>query len=1354
MRKQKDHGFTALRIEGNILPPEFLQKVTKLSAPGQSNADYGISKSFNVKDMIGHYWRISVDLWSDYVARRDRQDLGASKVGVAEWLLPFLRDVLGYRDIDKAAPVTMRDREFRLSHRASEGAVPFLLATREFDLDKADGRFGDEGRKRPPHGMIQEFLNAEDDCLWGMVANGEKLRLLRDNPSLTRPAYVEADLERMFAEQLFADFAAFWLLFHESRTRPREGKVTACLLESWHNLAAEEGSRALGELRQGVTTALRQLGNGFLQKRDNQSLRDKIASGSLDRKEYFQELLRLVYRLLFLFKAEERGLLHAPDADEAATRIYQEGYALARLRDKARRKRHYDGHTDLWQGLRITFTGLAEGAAPLALPALGGLFDADQCPHLDAAEIDNAHLLEAIRAISFHAKGKALERINYRDMGTEELGSVYESLLELHPRIDVETAPWQFGFVGDDEDEKSGKGSDRKLTGSYYTPPSLVNELIKSALEPVLERTIRDNPTDPVGALLKLKVCDPACGSGHFLLAAARHMGAEIARLTADSDTPGEQQRQHALREVVRHCIYGVDKNPLSVELCKTALWIETLEPGRPLTFLDHRIKCGDSLVGATPAAIEAGIPDDAFKPVTGDDKKVCTALKKRNKEQRESKMGSLFRDDEIHPWERLGDLAAAMQNLDASPADSIEDIARQKKRYAEHVRSGGYLSGQFLADAWCAAFMNKKDDPFGAAITEEPFRRIQKNPHDVPHALKEKIRSLAGQYGFFHWHLEFPEVFRPPAKGEAVENETMGWRGGFDVLLGNPPWERIKLQEQEFFAARHPDIAKAKNASERQQRIRWLADGMLCKHLFPELDHSQEKCLGEQRLHAEFNEAKRMAEAVSVFVHLNGKEGGRFPLTGVGDVNTYALFAELFLNLQSTTGRAGVIVPTGIATDNSTKAYFEAVALGGRLASLIDFENSAPIFQGVHRSFKFALLTLGNDILETRFTFFATRAEHLLEKERQFTLTPEEIALINPNTKTCPVFRSRQDAELTKKIYRNVPVLIKESPNRKADENPWGIRFMRMLDMSNDSGLFRTAEQLTQMGAEREGVKWLDGDGTVWVPLYEPKMFSFYDHRASSYASRGDERGYRVLPDTSDEDHLDPNFSVQPFYWVNLSEVDNRIPDAWQREWLLGFKDITSPTNERTVIPTVIPKGAVGNKMPLLISENEDIPPKVYSGLIANISSIPFDFIARQKVGGVTLNYFYVKQFPVLPPSIYNQMDIEFIVPRVLELTYTAHDLKPFAEDLGYDGPPFRWDPDRRAILRAELDAYYARLYGLTRDELRYILDPANVMGADYPSETFRVLKNKEMREFGEYRTARLVLDAWDRLERGELEG
>jgi hypothetical protein len=154
---------------------------------------------------------------------------------------------------------------------------------------------------------------------------------------------------------------------------------------------------------------------------------------------------------------------------------------------------------------------------------------------------------------------------------------------------------------------------------------------------------------------------------------------------------------------------------------------------------------------------------------------------------------------------------------------------------------------------------------------------------------------------------------------------------------------------------------------------------------------------------------------------------------------------------------------------------------------------------------------------------------------------------------------------------------------------------------------------------------------------------------------------------------------------------------------------------------------------------------PHLISCLYGYFNSLVFDFVTRQKLGGTNFSFFILKQLPIIPPEKYTQKDIEYITPRVLELVYTSWEMQPFALDMGYNGEPFIWNPNKRALIRAELDAYYAKLYQLTRDELRYILDPADVYGADFPSETFRVLKNNEIKQFGEYRTQRLVLEAWD---------
>ena len=495
------------------------------------------------------------------------------------------------------------------------------------------------------------------------------------------------------------------------------------------------------------------------------------------------------------------------------------------------------------------------------------------------------------------------------------------------------------------------------------------------------------------------------------------------------------------------------------------------------------------------------------------------------------------------------------------------------------------------------------------------------------------------------HWPLEFPDVMQ---------------RGGFDVVLGNPPWERIKLQEKEFFAALSPEIANAATAAARKRLIKDLA--------------SAQPGTSNHAMFEAFMVAKREAEATSEFVRVEKEDGGRFVLTGRGDVNTYALFAELFSSL--TRLRAGVIVPTGIATDATTAPFFAHLVEKHRLARLVDFENRLGLFPAVHSAMKFTLLSLGREEKVAHFAFFLTAPAQLAEPERNFTLLPAEIAAINPNTKTAPVFRSRADAELTARIYRNAPVLIEESAGPSG--NPWGVGFARLFDMSNDSHLFQTAAQLKAEGFGRDGTDWIKNN-IRFVPLYEAKMGDFYDHRASGYGARGDERGNRVLPETTDAEHSDPSFEPEPFYWVLQREVTGRLKQAnWEKNWLFGFKNVTAPTNQRTFICNIFPNWGVGNSMPLLLPLDKSACGKEHC-LIANLSSLPFDFVARQKAGGINLNYFYVKQFPAFSPDFYTEPRLAFITPKVLELTYTSHSLAPFARDLGHDGPPFAWDEETR---------------------------------------------------------------------------
>lgn len=523
---------------------------------------------------------------------------------------------------------------------------------------------------------------------------------------------------------------------------------------------------------------------------------------------------------------------------------------------------------------------------------------------------------------------------------------------------------------------------------------------------------------------------------------------------------------------------------------------------------------------------------------------------------------------------------------------------------------------------------------------------------------------------------------------------------------------ERVKLQEQEFFAAREPEIAQAQTAHARGNMIETLKNA--------------EPGTRERRLFEEFEIAKRIAEASSVFA----RESGRFPLTGCGDVNTYALFTETFASMICSAGRCGIIVPTGIATDATTAPFFSSLIGANRIISVCSFENEEFIFPSVHHAFKFSILTLSSGRTKgiPDFIFFARQVAQVADSRRHFELDLPAFRRINPNSLTAPVFRSRADAELTTKIHARTPVLIADAGAEIG--NAWKLRFhTRIWHMAEDSEYFRIAGSL----ASSEG----------YLPLMEAKMIHQFDHRWSTY----DGADGRAV---TQSEKADPTFEPKPRYWVPADEVRRRLSErGWTRQWLLGWRDITNATNERSLIAAVVPLQAVGHTTPLIFPDEVRALP--VACLISNLSSVVLDYIVRQKVGGTHLAINVLKQLPIHPPNTYTAEDTAWITRRTLELTFTSNSMASFARDLGYDGPPFPWDEDRRALLRAELDAWYARAYGLNRDELRYILDPADVMGEDYPSETFRVLKNNEMRKYGEYRTRRLVLEAWNRLAQAE---
>jgi len=1281
-------SLVGVQIEGNLLAPDMPIELLAGEVKGQRSEDFGLGRSDKLVDEIAIAWGDAKAYWAAFqrmVARLPEED-AATSVTREFWVVPLLRS-LGYDPVFVRNAEIVDGQTFAISHRAESGEnkPPIHVIGCRVDLEK-----------RPPsgnprlsaHALVQEYLNRTEH-LWSIVTNGLRWRLLRDSSLMTRLTYVEFDLAQILEGENFAEFCLFYRLFHRSRLPQGMEDADECLLEFYHQESLQQGGRVRDRLRDGVEKALIQLGTGFLQHKSSEGLRSRVASGELSATDYYRQLLRLIYRLLFLMVAEGRNLLLSGSNLEER-RIYTEYYSVDRLRLRAEKLSwRREGFQDLWQGLKASFR-LFEGdvdnwrGAMLGLSPLNGdLFGTGSLPALADCGLDNHDFLTAMRHLSLYEQKGQFRRVNYAAIDVEEFGSVYESLLDFHPQVRERDGKYEFLLVS---------GSERKTTGSYYTPKELVQQLIKSALEPVMADRLEGLKTvvEKESALLGMKIIDPACGSGHFLLAAARRVGLELARVRTGELEPGEAPRREAQRSVIQHCIYGVDLNPLAVDLCKVGLWIEAFCKGRPLSFLDHRIKCGNSLVGVLDLdCIKDGIPDEAFKPVTGDDRSIASALKKRNKKEREKEQAGERSIFEISIEADLPEIAEKWRSVGDLPEETAADV-RSKKSSDRALRDDPqWWSKVEACNLWTAAFFMPLTEAGLAVLpTSEALGRYVREQQTGTRvknsitAIVDAANQLSAQNRFFHWPLEFPQVF---------EN------GGFDCVLGNPPWERIKLEEKEFFAARDTAIATAANKSARDKLIKTLMGRN------PDLADA-------------WNEAKHNAEAQGKFI----RESQRFPLTSVGDINTYAIFAETVRALISPSGKTGIIIPTNISTDDTYKHFFADLIRERSLDMLIGFRNLKLIFPDVHDSVKFCFFILSGKALNSdgaKFVWLANTVQESQDKRKLLSLSYQDLALVNPNTLTCPTFRTAADAELTKKIYRRVPVL----ENEKTDQNPWGISFLRLFDMSNDSGLFENEE------------------GENSVPLYEAKMLHQFDHRWATYDTNGS------TSDITDTEKADPEFLPLPRYWVDRLEVENKLADRWKKDWLISFRDITNSMNERTAIFSLLPKAAIGNSAPIMLPAIDDA--EKVSCLLANCCSLVFDFVTRHKVGGTHMNFFIVKQLPVLPPEIYTQSDIDFIAPRVLELVYTAWDMQPFAQDMGYSGAPFTWNPERRATLRAELDAYYAHLYGLTRDELRYILDPADFHGPDFPSETFRVLKNNETKKYGEYRTQRLVLEAWDQM-------
>lgn len=1316
-------SFQAITVVGGVLPPAMLGRIQTgnlQDRTGLAPASYFLSGRETIGDAASRSWSYLKGVWQDWQDFDTRKGAFGPGTGDARqrWLLILLRE-LGYGQVAPAGSEIEDRSTYPVSHLW--GSVPIHLLGPRVQLDKRNT--GVEGAAKAPQKMLQELLNHRSEYLWGILSNGFKLRLLRDSTALAGSAYIEFDLEAIFTSELYPEFQLLWQVCHQSRLAPRDAEPgpESCWLESWRSEAVESGSRALDHLGVGVQQALERLGTGLLRHPDNTWLVDALRADDLSRHDFHKALLRTAYRLLFCFVVEDRGALHTPEASAEARRRYADFFSTRRLRDLSRK---HDGgpHPDLWQTQKLVLQALgSDGLEALGLPALGGLFDPDPRATVTASQPDpdlvlggelaNRDLLRAVHSLAWvKSPAGRIEPVDYRHLGAEELGSVYESLLELVPRLDLESKTFELQNVA---------GNERKVTGSYYTPPNLVSALLDTALDPLLDEAVRSasDPADAERHLLRLTVCDPASGSGGFLVAAARRMARRLAEVRAGEDEPTPAEIRHALHDVVDRCIYGVDMNDLAAELAKVSLWLEAMDPGKPLTFLDSRIKLGNSLMGATPALMAAGIPDDAFKPLEGDQKSYASEVRKANKVQAKSKGGQYIDHFGQDAFSLGGDepsfeqLIAERERLNR-PVASAADARRLAREFAVFDESEDLRVRRLEADTWCASFVWPLDGEHPKPPTNSVFRNI--STAYAAGSLAETIDEVArlrDEYRFFHWHLEFPEIFGDPS-GSGVKGPD-GWPGGFSCLLGNPPWEHVELKEQEYFAAQAPEIANATGAKR--------------KKLIKELP------LTDPFLAEKFGRDKRVIDGQRHFYSVSG----RYPLTGRGRIKTDSVFAELFRNLSASSGNVGVIVPTGIATDHTTQYFFKDLVETKTITALFDFENAAPIFHGVHRSYKFCLLTMNGRarISEVaRFAFFLH--DPVLIESSAFELTPEEIKLLNPNTGTLPIFRTRRDAEITLGIYRRVPVLINE--NDKVNGNPWGISFMQgLFNTTSDSDKFFDRSTLTQNGFTLEGSDFVQpqSDSTIkrMRPLVQGRLFHLFDHRFTSFNSEDE----AVEPSLSNKS--DPNFEVMPKLWVSETYVEAKAA-RWTHHWFFVFRNIGRATDIRSFIGSVVPRSGVANSAPIML-----IPGNGNIGIVQPLlSSLAFDYLIRQKLGGTTMNFFIVEQVPVPTPEMISgdcPWDRQhtfgsWISTRASELTYTSYSLSGLAEECSWGEAPFVYDVQRRLHITAELNAGIFHLYALRRDEVVTALD------------NFSVLAVEEIKLWGEYRSKRLILEMFDAMQ------
>lgn len=1294
-----------IKSSGNIITEDFC-----MALANETKAEYVRDKSFGaeikkVDDLIASTFEKLRERWEE-----NRTQIIGNHYDNAtlrkKWLLPLL-EALSYQPVFVASNIKSESgTEYQIPYKGwdSEYAPLIHIIDSVQDFDTKDKHSRTHSNKSPQD-CLQQFLNTSHHQ-WAILINGKKVRLLRDFYHSITKGFLEFDLESIFETANSEQFRVLFRILHSSRFENQyQGKQEIeydeegnpievednCLLENFHKKSRETGVKVGNKLRDQVIEAIEKLGNGFAESLDP----DEFQNGNV--KDFYAQILNIIYRLLFLMFAEQKGWLPVRNS------IYARTYSLNALREMAERINYsHDEENDLWEGLKITFKLVANGYKFKngdEINAFGGqLFSDKKIAIIKDLSLKNKFLLDAIFRLSYFKFDKLSSRINYANLAIDELGSVYESLLDYEPKLAKESITLNNREIKRGEFYLDDRGTDRKTTGSYYTDSRLVAQLIESALKPVINHALTGKHTiaEKEQALLDLKVADIACGSGAFICAALEKMGEQLALIRmGDEERPTEDQLREAKRDVLLHCIYGVDLNPMALELAKFSLWITASLPDMPLTFLDHKLKCGNSLIGATPDLIKKGIPEEAYKPVGNDNPAVCTELKKKVRREQESlsrvneptaQYGIQFKRNETDELLRLREV------LNSRKQEEVADVDLAEEEYHQLEKMERKFKDWLMADVWTSAFFIEKTEiNLEFYPTNLTLEKLKENQTIKPELI-ENILKIADHYNFFHYHLEFPEVFE---------------KGGFDCLLGNPPWETVELKTQEYFKISAPFIAKITATNRREEEIEKL------QQTNPEL-------------YIQYLKEAYKYESYKRFY----KFSNSFPLTNDGKINLYSKFTEKILYLSKA---SGIIVQGDIATGFDTKKLFDYLIQKELLSSFHHFHNRGKFFD-IHRDIKFALLTIRQNSVITEFMFNIVSYDEVNDKNRKINLSKTDITLINPNTKNAPVLRNNEDLRLTKKLY-SLPIVCNLNTT-----NSWNIQNHRMINGSDDSKYLKL---LSDFGQDINISALSITEGEIeYLPVYESKLIWQFDHRFATYQDVSSK-------DVSDSkpryvqlnEKLSTDFEVLTKDYIQSEVFNDKYADNYTQDWFIIYRNVTGAVNNRTTVAAIVPKlPVVLNAYILKFEERHSF--KEQTCFLANINSFVFDFISRRKIGGSHLPVYVFDQISVVPPLMYSSMLLDKISKNVLNLTYTSSSLSQFAIDLGYNGKPYKWNEKERFQLQCELDAIYAHLYGLEKKEMDYIL------------ETFPIVKRKDMAKYGSYRTRETILQLFDEFAwvRGEM--